>query len=351
MRKHIIIFLILLVFIETLLRLDLFKRVSYSNSLSVDQQLAQLQNSESWDLIFIGDSEVHWGVVPKVIDNVLNQNGVQIKSFNMAMDGFGASWWSILLPKLLKNPSLAGSKYVVLGVQLTDKLEFFDAKSKVSCGALQKPILISPFGIDHDLDSICKSGKIDKFKSLISHPLWMTRYSSSVRSYILPEFMVSSSIIAFNSRKSGPTENGFEPHKSIREESATYEDEFKRWKAQYDPKRDFVPLNPQAWQNMASNGGYFDKLNQLVLSHNKKLILFALPTNPVTIDVFNRRDDYNKNSRLLKQWAYENHVGYIDLGIQDVVNPEDYFSDMRHLSEFGAEQFSKELASFLQASL
>lgn len=70
------------------------------------------------------------------------------------------------------------------------------------------------------------------------------------------------------------------------------------------------------------------------------MVLFALPTNPLLIDTFKRRADYLKNSNLLHVWAKKNGVVFIDMGMQDVAEPEIYFSDMRHLSGEGARQYS-----------
>lgn len=351
MRIHLILFFTLLMLIDLHLRNFLFNEVSYTNSRSFDEQLEQLHSRKDWNLIFIGDSEVHWGMVPKEFDKVVNKNHEGIRSFNLGLDGFGGSWWSLLLPKLLNDDSLQNVEYVVLGVQLTDKLEFLNAESNVTCGSLQKPILTSPFGLDFGLNVLCEKTGLERLKRSLSYPLWITRYSSAVRTYLLPDFMSDGQLIEFNSRKSGAIDLGFEPHQSIREESASYGDELKRWKEQYVPERDFVPLNPAIWNEMTDKDGFFDKMNRLVKSKNKKLILYALPTNPVVIDIFNRRSDYKNNAQLLYTWSKQNGVTFVDLGIHDQVDPELYFSDMRHLSKSGAIQFSQDLAKALHKSL
>jgi hypothetical protein len=79
--------------------------------------------------------------------------------------------------------------------------------------------------------------------------------------------------------------------------------------------------------------------------------LFALPTNPTLIDIFDRRGDYSRNSKLLSEWAESRAAIYLDLGIQDVTNSDIYFSDMRHLSGVGAKEFSKKLANKIAAKI
>jgi hypothetical protein len=98
---------------------------------------------------------------------------------------------------------------------------------------------------------------------------------------------------------------------------------------------------------MVAPGGYFDELNEIVTRSGRRLALFALPTNPAVIDTFGRRGDYARNTKLLAQWAQRNHVTYVDLGLQDRPDANDYFSDMRHLSGVGALDYSRKLGQAL----
>jgi hypothetical protein len=161
----------------------------------------------------------------------------------------------------------------------------------------------------------------------------------------------SKNYLGFNSSKSGEPINGFVPHRSISEAPENYDDEFKRWKEQYNPEHHFVPLPDNVWPKLTEKSGFFDQLKKAVTKTGRVLVLYALPTNPVVIDTFNRRQDYLRNSELLKQWAEDREVIFIDLGIQDVVNPEEYFSDMRHLSGRGASLYSQKLGNSLAPRL
>lgn len=340
----------LLAGLEWWLHARLFQYASYSNSFSIDRQLQERNASGRWNQIFIGDSETRWGIHPGKIDEGLVAAGLPSLAFNHAFDGFGASWWPLLLPALLDDPSLHQVGVVALGVQLIDSHRII-ARNEKQCGALQKPVLTSPFAIDLGVYDLCRTEEWDAaLGRRVFHDLWLVRYSSAVRTAVLPKFMTSGGPLRVNSRAEGDPYHGFQPHKSIATEKDGYEQEFSRWKAQYDPARDFVPLPVDAWPRLVADGGYFDQLLKTVSERGRKLTLFALPTNPAVIDTFGRRADYARNSALLSQWAKERGVVYVDVGLRDVPDPDDYFSDMRHLSGHGAVQYSAELGRALAAA-
>lgn len=332
---------------EYWLRQHLFTYTSYSNSESIDRQLRDRDARADWNMLFIGDSETHWGVNPAEIDAAFERHGLAVKSFNHAFDGFGASWWARILPSLLESPALKNVKTVVVGIQMTDSYRVVSATGE-DCGALQKPVLTSPFAKDLGVDSLCRSPSWDaNLGKKLSSGLWTIRYSSAVRSLLMPHFMNGVGELKFNSRKDGEPYRGFEPHRSIAEDRDTYAQEFARWKAQYNADRDFVPLPPHVWVELTSPAGFFDTLNGIVRDSGRQLVLFALPTNPAVIDTFHRRADYQRNAELLHQWATERGIVFLDFGIQDVDDADVYFSDMRHLSGLGAKTFSKKLGDAL----
>lgn len=337
--------------IELALRHHLFNHTSYSNSESIDRQLRERNVSDRWRVLFVGDSEVRWGIHPGQIDEAFRQAGMPTLSFNHAMDGFGASWWMTLLPPLLSDRRLRNVEFVVVGVQLIDAHNIVGT-GEPACGALQKPVLTSSFGIDMGLQSLCAQETWDTAlgRKLFSC-FWTVRYASAVRSLILPSAILSQQALKFNSRKSGEPFRGFEPHLSLAEEGATYEEEFRRWKAQFDAESDLKPLPPSIWVTLTADEGFFDKLNHVIASTGRKLALFALPTNPVVIDTFHRREDYARSSQLLAKWAGDRNVPFVDLGIQDVPHPSYFFSDMRHLSEEGARQYSATLGQALATAI
>jgi hypothetical protein len=342
----------LLALAEWGLRRVLFERVSYSNSESIDRQLRERDTATDWTLLFVGDSETRWGIHPAEIDAAFQRKGLAIKSFNHAFDGFGASWWPVVLPALLRQPALSNVEVVVLGVQMIDTHRVVRATGDATCGSLQKPVLTSSFGIDLGLHSLCRSESWDSTLGRdIFGALWSVRYSSAVRSLVLPRTIFGTPGLQFNSAKEGESYRGFEPHRSIDVNQEAYNSEFVRWKAQYIPEQDFQSLPPVAWQQLTAPSGFFDELNRTVVNSGRRLVLFALPTNPVVIDTFRRREDYRRNSELLQKWSVERGVPFVDLGIQDVPNPSQYFSDMRHLSGTGAHSYSRQLGEALATQL
>ena len=333
---------------EAWLHRNLFRHVSYSNSESIDAQLRDRDAGGAWKLMFVGDSEVRWGIDPEQVDGAFRDAGMPMLSFNHAFDGFGASWWPALLPRVLQAPALRDVESVVVGVQLIDALSAVRPET-AQCGALQRPVLSSPFGIDLGLDGMCNRRSWDaQLGRDLFRPAWTVRYASAVRSLLLPDALFVGSVqLRFNSRTAGPPHRGFQPHRSIADDAAIFDSEFAQWKAQWTPERDFQPLPPQAWEALVQEGGFFDQLLQATRGSGRKLVLFALPTNPLVIDTFRRRGDYARNSALLTQWAARRGVVFVDLGLQDRPDADRYFSDMRHLSGVGAKDYSRRLGAAL----
>ena len=335
--------------LESGLRTALFHHASYSNSESIDAQLAERDASPHWNILLIGDSETRWGIHPQEIDEAFRHAGVEVHTFNHAFDGFGASWWPVLLPPLLQHPSLEHVKIVALGVQMIDAHQVIE--QTVQCGALQEPVLTSAFGEDLGLRSLCRSDSWDTaLGNRLFSWLWTVRYASTIKSLLLPTPLLPQTPLRFNSRKSGEPFHGFEPHYAIAHDRGSYAEELRRWKAQYS-EREFQPLASEIWISLTSAGGFFDRLRDTVNREGRELVLFATPTNPVVIDTFVRRADYATNSLLLRQWAVARGVPFLDLGIQDVRSPDSYFSDMRHLSGEGARLYSQQLGDALVHSL
>ncbi|HSV80314.1 MAG TPA: hypothetical protein VLK85_14065 [Ramlibacter sp.] len=332
---------------EAWLRHNLFKHALYSNSESIDTQLRERDGGARWKMIFVGDSEVRWGIDPAQIDAGFRDVQASTLSFNHAFDGFGGSWWTVLLPKVLQAPSLASVETVVLGVQMVEVHRVLTSTGG-ECGDLQRPVLTSPFAVDIGADSLCRSRAWDAaLGKEVFGGLWTVRYAPTVRTLVLPASVFRPDQLHFNSRKFGPPRRGYQGHRSIAQDQKEYEAEFGRWKAQFQPERDFKPLPPDVWEAMVAPGGYFDELNEIVTRSGRKLALFALPTNPAVVDTFGRRSDYERNTRLLAEWAKRHYVTYVDLGLQDRRDANDYFSDMRHLSAIGAGDFSRRLGQAL----
>lgn len=335
--------------VEIALHRILFTHVSYSNSESVDRQLEERNTADDWNVLFIGNSETRWGIDPFEIDAAFFRHGIAGRSFNHAFDGFGPSWWSVLLPPLLRHPSLKNVRIVVLGVQMIDAHRNIQLSGQ-DCGALQRPVLMSAFAADLGVDRLCRKESWDATLSRkIFSGLWTVRYASAVRALLLPNAIFGEGHLKLNSRKEGDSYRGFESHRSIAQDLKTYPDEVVRWKAQ-NKQRDFKPLPHGTWQAITGPTGFFCEFHRIVRASGRKLALFALPTNPVVIDTLERRDDYRRNAELLRRWAAEWNVLFVDFGIQDVDRPTEFFSDVRHLSGTGARSYSRRLGEALATS-
>ena len=332
---------------ELWLRGHLFRHVSYTNSESIDAQLQARDSGGPWKIMFVGDSEVRWGIDPEQVDAGFRDVGAETLSFNHAFDGFGASWWPVLLPRILQAPALQEVETVVIGVQLTDALSVMQATAG-QCGSLQRPVLTSPWATDLGLDGMCRTRTWDaQLGRDVFGMLWTVRYAPAVRSLMLPHAIFRGQRLQFNSRQAEPPRRGFQAHRTIAQDRAAFDDEFARWKRQWDPQRDFQPLPPEHWLKLVAQDGFFDRLQEVVGASGKRLALYALPTNPLVIDTFHRRADYTRNSALLAQWAARHKVAYVDLGLQDRADADSYFSDMRHLSGVGARDYSRRLGQAL----
>ena len=333
--------------VETALGARLFDAVSYSNSDAIDSQLRERNGSNDWTMVFVGDSEVRWGINPVEVDKAYQSRGLHARTFNHAFDGFGASWWEKVAPALLNHPSMKSVQTVAVGMQLIEPHSVLKVPTD-NCGALQRPVITSSFGTDLGLQNLCGNETWDARlgKSTFGF-LWSVRYAPAVRTMLMPAFLYSEDKIPLNSASVGPQIRGYQAHSSIADNPAAYEGEFARWAAQYDPVTDFKPLDPDRWSDMTKSGGFFDQLEASITKSGRKLVLFALPTNPSLIDTFHRRDDYLRNSKLLTDWARKHGVRYIDLGIRDGVDRNSNYSDIRHLSGSGADAYSLELGMAL----
>ena len=357
-------FVLLLIFLliplgisELWLRNNLWQYASYTNSASIDQQLRERDSRPSWDFVFVGDSEVRWGINPIAFETGLLTNGAPaLSAFNHGFDGFGGSWWSMMMPKIFnKDQKSHLNRYVVVGVQMVGYEDFWNNTAKTyrgeNCGELQRPVLTSAFGIDIGMEDVCrlKTGLVDNFISKANNPFWLIRYRSAIKSIILPG---TNNQLSFNSAKSGDGFRGFEPHAPIANNPHEFEAEFSRWRKQFDGHPEALsPMPPEVWKKMVAYGGYFDRMSDLIRSLGAEPIFFALPTNPIIIDYFQRRKDYLRHSALLHEWSINRGVIAIDLGILDREDANIYFSDMRHLSYIGAVDFSNRLAGAIAAHL
>ena len=186
----------------------------------------------------------------------------------------------MLLPRVLQSPALADVKTVAIGVQMTEAHRVL-TPSHEHCGALQRPVLTSAFGIDNGLDGLCQSRTWDsQLGRQVFAPLWSVRYASAVRTLLMPEAVSMTLKLQFNSRKAGDSVRGFQAHRSIAQDEKDAYAEFDRWKAQFNPERDFKLLPPHAWEQMVAAGGFFDEINSTVTRSGRRLFFLRSPRTP-----------------------------------------------------------------------
>ncbi len=341
--------------LEVWVRTQLFQHVSYSNSRSLDATWKALNAQRDWNVLYIGDSEVRWGFDPGAADGELANAGLKSRGFNLGIDGFSGPLSAVILGHIGLKQRFPALKVAVIGTQLieTHRPRPIARHGDLDCdGALQRPIFESPMAKDLGFAALCRkphwtTAVVGPLESLSA----VLRYRQALRSWLLERFEQPRKPIGMNSNSLAHQTNGFQPHKPIREDRRNFE---QAWTAR---QRDVAanpqlraPLDPKAWRELVSPGGYFDRWAELFRTHGVLPVFVALPTNPVLIDLKKRRPEYARNSATLKAWAARrDDVMFIDLGIKDSYEAEGDFADFRHLSIHGAKRFSRELGARLAA--
>lgn len=325
---------------------SLFRKVSYSNSVSLDATLRAWNSRNDWAIVAVGDSEVRWGIDPSQINKEFKAIDVAAPAFNFGIDGFSSALNQCVVPHLPldKAPTL---KVALIGVQMIEnhRLSTLKEISAGGFGDLHRPVFQSAFARDRDLDMA------------ISEPHWTTplvrtvenvtpvlRYRKQVRHWLLGK-IAKAEVIPFQSTGLPYRDDGYQPHQSINENRANYEQGWVRvLEESRKPDAAYAPLSEDVWKQALAPNGYFDTWVDYFKSKGIQPVLFALPTNPALIDIKNRRQSYLNNSRELAAWAERRDLDFIDLGIQDQLAHDVDYSDHRHLSIYGAEKYSKALA-------
>ena len=330
----------------------LFDHVSYSNSINLDKQLETLAVDKSWNILAVGSSEVRWGFTPSEFDKSIQENSTTpssepTKSFNLGIDGFSPGLLYIMFGHWDLKTLAPNLKVLLVGVNITENNTMAEeGYIPGSCHALQNPVLTSPFAIDHGLDASCiKSSWKDPIINLAEN-LNTVRYRQSLRSFLLP--YAKSSFIGMQSTGLKHANDGYQPHQSLGEAYNNFKSSWDRLlvEKKESPER-FQALPEGNYPQFLQDGGFFDRWRQFGEDQHIEVVFYALPTNPMLIDINERRADYLRHSELISEWAKAKDVIYIDLGIKDEYVRNDDFSDHRHLSQYGAPKFSKELGRAL----
>jgi len=327
----------------------LFDSVSYTNSISLDRQIAALDNRSDWKIVFIGSSEVRWGISPLDFDKgVLEASQGSLKpmpAFNFGIDGFSPG----LLFRVLELGDFRSyfpeAEVIMVGINLAEQNFIADRGYQPgACGAMQRPVLTSSFGKDWQVDSICTSPeKMVRFASPFEW-LGIFRYRSSLREYLLRK--QDEDFIPMQSNGLEHTLRGYQPHRSIDEARRNFE---LSWDRRLEEKRlhpeRFAPLDEEIWPRMINDHRFFSRWVELGEELGVRIVFFALPTSPLFFRLYDRRKDYARNSKLLRAWAEAAETKFLDLGIQDQLDVEHHYSDHRHLSQYGAPDYSYRLGA------
>jgi len=330
----------------------LFNYVSYSNSINLDKQLAILDEDNSWNVLALGSSEVRWGFMPSEFDNGIREGALHdvspgVKSFNLGIDGFSPGLIFSLLDRWNLKDVAPSVKVLLVGVNVTENNTISDAGYIPGvCGALQKPVLTSSFASDNDLDEDCvKSLWTDRVVDVVEE-LSVVRYRKALRNILLP--YAGAGFIGMQSTGLEHTSDGYQPHLSIDEAYDNYKSSWDRLlidKANHPDRFTALPIGN--YPHFLQNGSFFDRWRRFGEERDIEIVFYALPTNPMLIDEYDRRADYTRHSMLISEWAANNDVVFIDLGIKDDYERNRDFSDHRHLSQYGAPKFSRELGQAL----
>jgi hypothetical protein len=282
---------------------------------------------------------MRWGVSPAHFDAALSGRA---RGLNLGLDGFTPRFVYPLIETGVLVPKDSGIKVVVIGLNMVETISIAEIQhAPASCGALQRPVLTSPFGADYGLDIICDEPvKFSLERELQRFKIF--RYRKPLRAWAVGQ--------APAELQSEVQPNGFQPYPPAGAVPNYYED----FRAGLEAMRKteswrFEPLAADNWREAAAPGGAFDRYDALLRARGMLPAFLALPTNPFSLDVFAKRETYLENSAILKDWAADRGAIFIDLGIKDNYDPEMDFADFRHLSGTGAAKFSLELGAAFAA--
>lgn len=318
----------------------LFSKVSYTNSPAFDQKIRAMQsNGDNWDVLFVGSSEVRWGIDPEVFDASVRAAvpDLNIESFNIALDGFSPGLMHPLLSSPEFVPDREKPRVIIVGLNLAESIGATRLEhAPGACGQLQKPILTSPFARDAGISIICSEPvTLENWVESLTYALPLLRYRAAIRAFLFGELPdpLSDDITA----------RGFHPHPPDPDHNAKF------W-ADQDRLREeeayrYAALAPEYWANAIEPGGFFDEFVQLGERRGWHVVFFHLPTNPNFFEGFEKTDTVALNQQLISKWVERSEGVFIDLGIKYEYDRQEDFADFRHLSARGAKKYSAELAT------
>jgi hypothetical protein len=349
-RRTTILYLCLCAFcllsLEIFARTKLFNFVSYYNYDAIDWQMTDFKAMQKVDTVFIGSSEVRYGLDPEKFDAELGGT-----SFNLGIDGLNLSYYRLLLPYLKLEERSHPIRYAVIGLNVTEDVVFYPVASaggfdcKHQAGVLQRGLFTSAFGTDSGLSKVCKTDKkiFDQASASLESISHAILYRKPLRTFLL-----NPSQRKRTREQLDQTDRGFH----VRPPQASQDlldAEFEQW-WQTEGKNS-SKLSDDSFNESIAPGGVYATYIAFFREQNIVPIFVSLPTNPKMIQLLNRIETYRERSLALKTWFTEQGVEYVDLGLKFDYDPVRDFADRRHLSRYGAQKFSTELGAALKRNL
>lgn len=317
-------------FIESNLKSALFKKVKYTNVNEFDAKI-DLYSLNEWNALFIGSSEVHWGISPTQFEKALDNE--QTKSFNFGLNGMTIDRYFRIFPYLNKTIfNRKQIKTIFIGLNLTEPRTLNEGKLDCNrLGSFEKPIYLSSFAKDSNLYyDLCDLKWTAQMLEPIEKFSHIFRYRQSIREYIFRRQKNT------DISKLHLTEKGFHYRKSLKDDTNELE-LTKKWFSDIRNYRDDSGYNIN---EILKPDGLLSKFIQKIQKFNIKVVLFNNPTNPKLIKLSNGHLNFSKNYKKISEWAKQNNTVFLDVKeVREFDSLKD-FADRRHLSETGAKKFS-----------
>jgi hypothetical protein len=299
-----------------------------------DQKVKLFRSVDKVDAIFIGSSEVLWGIDPQAFNEAAGGN---YTSFNWGLNGMVSSRYLRLLPYLDQYVGLTSkAKHVFIGINFREDSQPLPTKGEdcETMGDLEKPVFFSPFAVDTNLKpNVCKQSLRQQLIAPFEKALAVVRYRSELREILFHGVKIPT-LDSLNL-----TTAGFHyrlPLKDDEKELNLTEEWFK------DPKNK-AKLSTKV-QDLISAEGTYTKLLEYFKNKGVQVTFFVDGTNPRQLKFWDAEENFASDSKVIAEWANSNGASLIDLGILNHFDPLADFADRRHLSSRGAKKFSSQIA-------
>lgn len=344
-----------LIALETWARTRLFDKALYSNSDALDRTVRDFRERDDWRILLLGDSEVRWGFDPRPIELAFAREGITAPTMNFGLDGFSSGWGPRIAEEFHLLERAPKVRVVVYVVQLIETPEIVTHDnvcnaSRGTGGGFQEVVFRSPLARDWGIADACSDGGVKTEAILLAQRALATvRYREAIRSRLLGA-IDQSQVMGMADVALPYSFNGFQPHVP-RVRNGSYQIDLDRVLAvveKGDPAYRTPP--PTEWDGVLSPTGFFAVTAKWFTDRNVVLVLTPAPTNPMLIDLKQRRSTYELHRKRLRAFA-QAHPGavYVDMPIRDDLDKDTDYTDHRHLSGAGAARYSADLAAAMAA--